>query len=106
MRVAGVGITLAGAFGAIAVPWRGLPEAFGLLLVAALVLWLLGTCSAAACVAPARPRAAAGALAAAVLGWLMLFDYARAPLWGLAAAACGVVVAGLRTSRRLRTTDP
>ena len=98
MRVAGAVLAAAGVVGALAVPLLGLPTAFPVLLGAAAVLWLVGMGTAAACVAPPRRAAGLAALAAGLLGWPMLLVYGLAPLWGVAAAACGVVVA-VRSAR-------
>ena len=93
MRAAGAALAAAGMAGALAVPLAGLPGAFPVLLGAALVLWLVGAGTAAACVAPPRRGVGLAALAAGVLGWPMLLVYGLAPLWGVLAAACGVAVA-------------
>ena len=98
MGVAGALLACAGVAGALAVPLLGLPGAFPVLMAAALVLWLVGAGTAAACVAPPRKGPGLAALAAGILGWPMLLLYAVAPLWGLLAAGCGLVVA-LRGSR-------
>jgi len=114
MRVAGGVLAVAGLAGALAVPVLGFPGAFPVLLGAAVVLWLVGAGAAAACVAPARRTSGLAALAAGLLGWALILVYALAPLWGLAAAACGVVVAtgrprlgeGSPTRDRARTPPP
>jgi hypothetical protein len=93
MRLAGVALATAGVVGALAVPLLGLPEAFPVLLGAALALWLVGAGAAAACVAPPRRVPGLAALAAGLLGWPLLLVYGLAPLWGVLATACGVVVA-------------
>lgn len=93
MRVAGGVLVAAGLVGALAVPVIGIPEAFSVLLGAAVVLWLVGAGAAAASLAPPRRTVGIAALAAALLGWPLLLLTALAPLWGLAAAVCGLVVA-------------
>jgi hypothetical protein len=93
MRVAGAVLALAGLVGAVALPVLGRPGAFGLLLLAALVLWIVGAATAAACLAPPRRTPGLAALGAGLLGWPLLVLYGLSPLWGLMAAACGVVVA-------------
>lgn len=93
MRVAGVVLLIAGLVGAAARPLAGMPAAFSLLLAAALVLWLVGAATAAACLAPLRRGAGLAAAGAALLGWPLLLAYPLAPLWGVLAAACGLVVA-------------
>lgn len=70
-------------------PLLGFPGAFPMLLGAA-----------AACVAPPRRAAGLAALAAGFLGWALVLVYTLAPLWGVAAAACGVVVATGRLRAR------
>jgi hypothetical protein len=92
MRTAGLVLTAAGASGAIAVPLLGLPGAFPVLLGAALVLWIGGAATAAWCVAPPRRSSGFAALAAALLAWPLTLRYGLAPLWGVLAAICGVVV--------------
>jgi hypothetical protein len=99
MRVTGAVLALAGLAGAVALPLLGTPAAFPLLLLAALVLWLVGAATAAACLAPARRTPGLAALGAGLLGWPLLLVYGVAPLWGALAAACGVVVA-VRGRRR------
>ncbi len=93
MRVAGAILALAGLVGAAALPLLGRPGAFPLLLLAALVLWLVGAATAAACLAPPRRVPGLAALGAGLLGWPLLLLYGLSPLWGVLAAACGVVVA-------------
>jgi len=100
MRVAGGVLAAAGLAGALAMPLLGSPGAFPVLLGAAVVLWLVGAGAAAACVAPSRPACGLAALAAGLLGWALILVYALAPLWGVAAAACGVVVATGRLRAR------
>ena len=92
MRVAGVVLALAGLVGAAALPLLGRPGAFPLLMLSALVLWLVGAPTAAACLAPPRRVPGLAALGAGLLGWPLLLVYGLAPLWGLLAAACGAVV--------------
>ncbi len=100
MRVVGGVLAAAGVAGAVAVPLLGFPGAFPVLLGAAVLLWLVGAAAAAACVAPPRRVSGVAALAAGLLGWGLILAYALAPLWGVAAAACGVVVAtGRRRAR-------
>jgi len=98
VRAAGIVLAVAGIAGALAVPLLGIPGAFVVLLASALVLWLVGAVTAAACVAPPRRAAGAAALAAGLFGWGVLLVYGLAPLWGALAAACGVVVS-LRARR-------
>lgn len=99
MRIAGGVLVAAGAVGALAVPLLGFPGAFPVLLGAAVILWLVGVGAAASCVAPPRRASGLAALSAGFLGWALVLVYALAPLWGVAAAACGVVVVA---SGRLR----
>ncbi len=100
MRVAGGVLATAGVAGALAGPLLGFPGAFPVLLGAAVVLWLVGAGAAAACVAPPRRAPGLAALAAGFLGWALVLVYALAPLWGVVAAACGVVVATGRLRAR------
>lgn len=93
MRVGGTILTVAGVAGALAVPLLGLPGAFPVLLLVALVLWFVGTATAVACLAPLRRTSGMAALAASFLGWLVMFSYPLAPVWGGLAAGCGVLVA-------------
>ncbi len=101
-RAAGSALAAAGLTGAVAVPAMGVPDAFGVLLPVALVLWFVGVGAAVGCLAPLRPLAVAGALGAAALAWPALLRYGLAPLWGALAAVCGamVVVAPVRADRR------
>jgi hypothetical protein len=99
MRVTGAVLALAGLVGAAALPLLGTPAAFPLLLLAALVLWLVGTAAAAACLAPPRRTPGLAALGAGLLGWPLLLLSGLAPLWGVLAAGCGAVVAVSRTYR-------
>jgi hypothetical protein len=92
MRAAGAALVLAGLAGAAALPLLGRPGAFGILLLCALALWLVGAGTAAACLAPPRRAAGLAALGAGLLGWPLLLLYGLSPLWGLLAAACGAVV--------------
>jgi len=106
MIAAGVVLAVAAVVGALAVPLLGLPGAFPVLLVAALILWLVGAAVAALCVAPPRRAQGLAALGAALLGWPMLLVYGLSPLWGGLAALCGVAVAvpaRPRGGRRNRT---
>ncbi len=92
MRVAGALIVVLGVVGAVALPILGLPGAFGVLLLAALTLWLVAVPTAAACLAPPRRIAGTAALGSGVLGWPLLLAYPLSPLWGALIAICGVVV--------------
>ncbi|MGE0597889.1 MAG: hypothetical protein AB7J35_12100 [Dehalococcoidia bacterium] len=92
MRIAGGVLTAFGILAAVAMPTVGLPGAFPILLGAALVLWFGGVATAAWCVAPGRLWPGLAALGAAALGWPLILFYGFAPLWGVLAAACGVVV--------------
>lgn len=103
MRVAGGVLIAAGVVGALAVPVLGIPEALSVLLGASVVLWLVGAGVAAASLAPPRRTVGIAAIGAALLGWPLLLLVPLAPLWGVAAAACGAVVAtgrviGLRSA--------
>ena len=100
MRIAGGVLVAAGLAGALAVPLLGFPGAFPALLGAAVVLWLVGAGTAAACLAPPRRTEGIAAVCAALLGWPLLLVVALAPLWGLAAAASGLAVIGLPGLRR------
>jgi hypothetical protein len=93
MRIRGTILMLAGVVGALAGPLLGLPGAFPVLLPVALVLWFVGTTTAAVCLAPPRRTPGLAALAASLLGWPLLLLYGLAPLWGALAAVCGVLVA-------------
>jgi hypothetical protein len=96
MRTAGAALAAAGLAAALARPLLGLPGAFPVLLAAALVLWLVGAAAAAACLAPPRRAPGLAALGAGLLGWPVVLAYGLAPLWGVLAAACGLVVARRR----------
>lgn len=95
MRVVGCILTVTGLLGALAVPVLGFPGSFPVLVAAAVILWFVGTGAAAACLAPARLVPGVAALAAALLGWPIVMIYGLAPLWGLLAVACGVLVTGI-----------
>jgi len=105
-RVAGVVIVLAGVAGTVAVPALGLPGAFPVLMLAALVLWFTGVGTAAGCVVPARPRAGVSALVAAVMAWPLIVLHGQAVLWGAVATGCGLVVALDRGRPGRRVTGP
>jgi hypothetical protein len=99
MRITGAVLALAGLVGGAALPLLGTPGAFPLLLPAALVLWLVGAATAAACLAPPRRTPGLAALGAGLLGWPLLLLSGLAPLWGALAAGCGVAVAVSRSRR-------
>ena len=105
MRIAGGVLAAAGAVGALAVPLLGFPGAFPVLLGAAVILWLVGVGAAAACVAPPRRTSGLAALSAGFLGWALVLVYALAPLWGVAAAACGAG-GGVRSPAATCVTRP
>ncbi|MGE3075955.1 MAG: hypothetical protein AB7N24_08720 [Dehalococcoidia bacterium] len=104
MRIAGGMLTVFGVAAALAMPLLGLPAAFPVLMLAALLLWFTGVGTAAWCIAPLRRWPGLGALAAAALAWPVVLFYGFAPLWGIAAAACGVVV--MLKSGASRQTGP
>ncbi len=106
MKRLGVILIVANLLGTIAVPVLGVPSAFLVLGVAALILWFVGIGAAAACVVPARPRQGIAALIAATLGVPMILAYGFAPLWGATGAICGLVVMGLWPTRRGRIAVP
>lgn len=93
MRIRGTILTVAGVVGALAGPLLGWPGAFPVVSLVALALWLVGTTTAAVCLAPPRRTPGLAALAASLLGWPLVLLYGLAPLWGTLAAACGVLVA-------------
>jgi hypothetical protein len=93
MRVLGIILGMAGILGAVASPLLGFPGSFAVLMPVAVVLWFVGIAATAVSLAPARPLRGIAAAVAAICGWFLLFVYGFAPLWGITAAACGVVVA-------------
>ncbi|MCB0871827.1 MAG: hypothetical protein H6531_10995 [Actinobacteria bacterium] len=93
IRIAGGMLAIAGLGGALARPLLDIPGAFPVLGICALVLWFVGTATAASCLAPPRPISGAAAISAAVLAWPLLFVSGAAPLWGGLSLVCGVLIA-------------
>ena len=92
IRAAGAVIALAGACAAGAAAVAGQPGGYLVLLVCALVLWFVGTTTAAGCVAPARPVAGAAAGLAAVAAWTMFFSPGAAAVAGVVVLVAGLAI--------------